>query len=78
MNLDGFLNSILNNIMTEEGINKVKNVIKEDMKDTTCDYDNTKVEYQIFTKNNNYTPRVEVSSEGYSDGEIVFIDCHID
>lgn len=78
MKLDEFLNSILDNIMTEEGIKKVKDVIKEDMKDTIYNYNNTKVEYQVFTENNNYTPQVEVSSEGYSDGEVILIDCHID
>lgn len=57
---------------------KVKEYIKKDMKSNGINYDTTKIACQIFDKEKNYDPRVEVSSEGYSDGEIVFIDYHMD
>ena len=40
------------------------------------DYDTTKVECKIYTEEHNYNPRVEISSENYNDGEVLFIDFH--
>lgn len=78
MKLDKFLDEILENVMSKNGIEKVKECIKDDMKLNDFSYDTTKVECQIFDKDNNYEPRVEISSERYSDGEIIFIDYHLD
>lgn len=78
MELDKFLDKILENVMSQGGIEKVREYIKEDMKLCGFNYDTTKVECQVFDKDNNYDPRVEISSEGYSDGEVIFIDYHID
>lgn len=78
MKLDKFLDKILENIMSQDGIEKVREYIKEDMKLCGFNYDTTKVECQVLDKDNNYDPRVEISSEGYSDGEIIFIDYYID
>lgn len=78
MELDKFLDKILENIMSQGGIEKVRQYIKEDMKLCGFNYDTTKVECQVLDKDNNYEPRVEISSEGYSDGEIIFIDYHLD
>lgn len=78
MELDKFLDKILENVMSQGGIEKVRKYIKEDMKLCGFNYDNTKVERQVFDKDNNYEPRVEISSEGYSDGEIIFIDYLLD
>lgn len=78
MSLDEFLNEFLENLISEEVLNKVKQDIKEDMKSYNTDYNTAKVESQVFDKDNNYTPRVEISSEGYSDGEIIFIDYYLD
>ena len=41
-------------------------------------YETAKVECQVLDENNNYDPRVEISNEGYSDGEVIFIDFHLD
>ena len=41
-------------------------------------YDTTKVGCQVLDEYNNYDPRVEISSEGYPDGEIIFIDNYLD
>lgn len=78
MELDKFLDKILENIMSQGGIEKVRQYIKEDMKLCGFNYDTTKVECQVLDKDNNYDPRVEISSEGYSDGEIIFIDYYLD
>ena len=74
MTLDKFLDDFLGNVMTREGIKKVKEHIKEDMKSSDLNYDTAKVECQIFDDENNYEPDVQISSEGYSDGEVIFID----
>lgn len=78
MELDKFLDKILGNVISQGGINKVREYIKEDMKLCGFNYDTTKVECQAFTDEHNFEPRVEISSEGYSDGEIIFIDYHLD
>ena len=78
MELDKFLDKILENIMSQDGIEKVREYIKEDMKLCGFNYDTTKVECQVLDKDNNYDPRVEISSEEYSDGEVIFIDYYID
>ena len=78
MKLDEFLDKVLENVMFVGGIDKIKEYIKEDMKLNGFDYDTTKVEFQVFDDGNNYDPRVEITSEGYDDGEVIFIDYHID
>lgn len=78
MKLDTFIDKILENVMSQGGIDKVRQLIKEDMKLCDFNYDTTKVECQVFDKSNNYEPRVEISSESYSDGEIIFVDYHLD
>lgn len=78
MKLDEFLDKVLENVMSVGGIDKIKEYIKEDMKLNGFDYDTTKVESQVFDDDNNYNPRVEITSEGYDDGEVIFIDYHID
>ncbi|NFF75978.1 hypothetical protein [Clostridium sporogenes] len=79
MNLDEYLDKILENVMSTGGIEKVKNIIKEDMNLCGFKYETTKVvEGQVYTEENNYAPRVEISSENYPDGEVIFIDYHVD
>lgn len=78
MELDKFVEKILERVMSLNSIKKVKQCIEEEMSLSGFNYDTTKVECQVFDKDNNYDPRVEVSSEGYSDGEIIFIDYHLD
>lgn len=78
MKLDEFLDKVLENVMSIGGIDKIKEYIKEDIKLNGFDYDTTKVESQVFDDGNNYDPRVEITSEGYDDGEVIFIDYHID
>lgn len=78
MKLDKFVDDFLGNVMSLNGLEQVKKYIREDMKKNEFDYDTAKVEFQVFNNDGNYSPRVEISSEGYSDGEIFFIDCHLD
>ena len=78
MNLDEYLDKILENVMSTGGIEKVKNIIKEDMSSCGFKYKTTKIECQVYTEENNYTPRVEINSENCQDGEVIFIDYHID
>lgn len=78
MELNTFIDELFSNIMTDEGVKSIKDIIKKDMLEVEKEYDSSKVEYQVFTENNNYTPRVEISSEGYDDGEVIFIDFHVD
>lgn len=74
MSFDNFLDEILSNVMSAEGIERAKECIKNDMKLSGFNYDTTKVESQVYEEESNYTPRVEISSEGYNDGEVIFID----
>lgn len=78
MELNTFIDELFGNIMTDEGIKSIKDIIKKDMLEVGEEYDSSKVEYQVFTESNNYTPRVEISSEGYDDEEVIFIDLHVD
>lgn len=78
MDFNKFLDRILENVMSKEWIEKVKEYIKEDMKSSGINYNTIKVEYQVLDKDNNYDPRIEISSEGYSDGEVIFIDYYLD
>lgn len=78
MKLDKFLNIFLENIIDDEYSDKVIKLVKEGMKDNNLDFDSAKVECQVLTENNNYNPRVEISSEAYNDGEIIFLDYHMD
>lgn len=78
MSLDRFIDKFFGNIMSTNGLNNIKDIIQKDMLDCDYKYDTTKVEYQIFNKDENCEPRVEISSEGYDDGEIIFIDCYLD
>lgn len=78
MTLEKFLNRVLENVMSKEGIEEVKNVIKKDMEIENFDFDTTQVEFQIFDDENNYEPRVEISSDRYDDGQIIFIDTYFE
>lgn len=78
MSLEEFVDKFFGEIMTKEGVDKVKDIVKDDMKNLDLDYETTKVECQIYTEDNNYDPRVEINSDNYSDGEVIFIDFHVD
>lgn len=78
MSLEEFIDKFFGEIMTKEGMYKVKSIVKEDMKDLDLVYETAKVECQVFTEENNYDPRVEISSDNYNDGEIIFIDFRVD
>lgn len=78
MEFENFLNRLLEGVMSKSGMDKVKECIKEEMTSSGFNYDNTKVEFQVLDNKNNYDPRVEISNEGYSDGEIIFIDSYLD
>lgn len=78
MQLDKFSNNFLENIIDDEYSNKVIKLIKEGMEENNLDFNSAKVECQVLTENNNYDPRVEISSEAYNDGEIIFLDYHVD
>lgn len=78
MKLEEYLDRFFGEIMAKEGIDKIKNIIKDDMVTSGLVYDTTKVECQVYTKENNYDTRVEITSDSYNDGEIIFIDFHVD
>lgn len=78
MNLDTFIEKFLETILSKDAIQKIKEIIKKDMQNNDLNYDTTSVESQIFTDDNNFEPRVEITSEAYCDGEVIFIDYHLD
>lgn len=79
MSLDRFIEKFFGNVMSTEGLDNIKQIIQKDMLNCGYEYDTAKVEYQIFNTDENYEPtRVEISSEGYEDGEVIFIDYHLD
>ncbi|WP_075823968.1 hypothetical protein [Clostridium perfringens] len=77
MKLNNFLNLFLENIVDSKCSDKVIKLIKEGMRENNLDFDSAKVECQVLTEDNNYDPRVEISSETYGDGEIIFLDYHL-
>lgn len=78
MELEKYLETFLGTIMSNEGIEEVKKIVKADLEKETIDYNTTSVEFQVLTEKDNVTPRVEITSENYSDGEVIFIDYHLD
>lgn len=76
MDLDRFLDEFFSNFLDNEDINNIKKVIKNSMGEK--EYKRAKVEFQVFTEEENYTPQVSINSEGYNDGEVIFIDCYIE
>lgn len=78
MSLDRFIDKFFGNIMSTNGLDNIKDIIQKDMLDCGYEYDAAKVECQVFNKDENYEPRFEISSEGYDDGEIIFIDFYLD
>lgn len=75
MLLDEFLNEFFSNLTDKEGIENICKTIRENI---SVNYDTTKIEFQVSTEENDYAPDVSINSEGYDDGEVVFIDCYID
>ena len=92
MFFDEFLDELLENLLDQKGIDRVKQVIKEEINRTGTDYDTTKVEYQVFVGDDNYDPEVEIKFVGddnydpeveiktgrYDDGEVIFLDIYLD
>lgn len=78
MKLDIFIEKFLGTILTKEAILKIKKIIQDDMIENNLNYNTTSVESQVFTENSNYEPRVEITNDAYSDGEVIFIDYHLD
>jgi hypothetical protein len=78
MSLGEFINDLFSNIMTQEGIDRIIDITKNEMKDCGKNYSTAKVESQVLTENDNYAPDVSISSDHYDDGEIIFIDFYID
>lgn len=78
MDLDDFIELFFENLLDDKGLETVKATIKSQMEANLKEYSETKVECQVFTEESNFPPRVEISSDGYSDGEIVFVDFHVD
>lgn len=59
----------------KKGIENICKTVKENIKDF-ANYDTTKVEFQIYADEDNFTLDVFIDSEGYDDGEVIFIDCY--
>lgn len=78
MEFEKFLDNMLGCVMTKKGAEEVKNVIKSNMQECGFDFATTKLEGQVFQEDKNHEPRIEISSEGYDDGEIIFVDYHLD
>jgi len=78
MFFDEFLDELLENLLDQKGIDRVKQVIKEETNRTGTDYDTTKVEYQVFVGDDNYDPEVEIKTGRYDDGEVIFLDIYLD
>lgn len=78
MEFKEFLDKILGNVMSKDGLENVKQHIKQDMELSGFDYETTKVECQVLDDESNYDPRVEISNEAYSDGEVIFLDFYLD
>lgn len=79
MKLDKFLDMFLMELVeNQQGIDLVKATLKANMYANSKEYDDTKVEFQVLTDDNNYDCNVSITSDKYNDGEIVFIDCCVD
>ena len=78
MKLDEFIEDFFENLLDDKGIETIKATVKAQMSANLKEYEETKVECQVFTEKSNFTPRVHMSAEGYPYGETVFLDFHID
>lgn len=63
MELGSFINKILENVMSNEGLEEIKGIIKKDMSSCGFNYNTAKVECQVLDENNNYDPRVEINTQ---------------
>lgn len=77
MSLDEFINELFLHIMAKDGVEKLKELVKTEMNDVSLDYSTARVESQVLTDDKNFDPKVEISSEHYDDGEIIFIDYYL-
>lgn len=79
MKLDKFLDVFLGELIeNQQGIDSVKATLKANMYASFKEYDDTKVEFQVLTDDNNYNCDISMILEGYDDGEVIFVDCRID
>lgn len=78
MELSKFLDELLGNIVSQEKLDTIRDIVKDGMLEYGLDFETAKVESQVFDRDNTYEPKVEISSDGYDDGEIIFIDYYID
>lgn len=73
MELDEFIETLFDGLVENDTkLENIKKAIKENI-----DFENVKVETQLFTDENNYDLSLNVSNEGYSDGEILFLDYRV-
>ena len=76
MMLDALVAELFENLLGREGLDNVRKTIKDEV-NKEAEYDKVKVEFQVFKDGRNYDPElVEITSEKYDDGEVVFIDLH--
>ena len=76
MMLDALVAELFENLLGREGLDNVRKTIKDEV-NKEAEYDKVKVEFQVFKDERNYDPElVEITSEKYDDGEVVFIDLH--
>lgn len=80
MELKEFIDKVLGNVISRDGLEKLDTIIKEEMKLCGYNYDTTKVECEMLVKCNNYKPRVEISSNDCNsvDDKVIFIDYYLD
>ena len=78
MKLDKFLDMFLMELVeNQQGIDSIKATLNANMYANFKDYDNTKVEFQVLTDDNNYDCNVSMTSDKYDDGEVIFVDCRM-
>lgn len=76
MMLDAFVAELFENLLGREGLDNVRETIRDEINKET-EYDKVKVEFQVFKDERNYDPElIEITSEKYDDGEIIFVDIH--
>jgi hypothetical protein len=77
MTLDNFLEEFFSNIAYPEGVRNIKEAIKNNMT-KEVDYNTTVIETQILTDDDNFFGNLCISSDGYNEGEVIFMDFNLE
>lgn len=78
MNLDEYIKNFLGEIISKEGLKKIKNSIQEDIKASSLNYNQIEIENIVVSEELDYESEMKVSNELYEDCGIIYIDYYVE